>query len=145
MYGYGSLIKRILYLFDWFRSYSKIASKGGAGGLKYTVVNIRNRRDRFSMLSSHVIHMLRGSLGILYGHYLSHYWECGGEKKIWYLDSSNIWVNINTHVLNNGHKNRLYGGCFQYLDTLAIKKKSFLTPSQIKLEFPIQNNIHLLK
>ncbi len=34
MYGYGSLKQRILCLFNWFRSYSKIASKGGVGGLK---------------------------------------------------------------------------------------------------------------
>ncbi len=30
----GSLKQRILCLFNWFRSYSKIASKGGVGGLK---------------------------------------------------------------------------------------------------------------
>ena len=34
LYGYGSLKQRILCIFDWFRSYSKIASKGGVGGLK---------------------------------------------------------------------------------------------------------------
>ena len=28
------------------------------------------------MLNSHVIFMLKGSPGILYGHSLSHYWEC---------------------------------------------------------------------
>ncbi len=33
MYGYGSLKQRILCLFNWFWSYSKIASKGGVGGL----------------------------------------------------------------------------------------------------------------
>ena len=33
MYGYGSLKQRILCLFNWFRSYNKIASKGGVGGL----------------------------------------------------------------------------------------------------------------
>ncbi len=32
------------------------------------------------MLSPHVINMLRGSPGILHGHSLSHYWECGGSN-----------------------------------------------------------------
>ena len=33
LYGYGSLKQRITCLFNWFRSYNKIASKGCVGGL----------------------------------------------------------------------------------------------------------------
>ncbi len=51
MYGYCSLKQRITCLFNWFRSYNKIASKGCVGGLKWTFPSLSSHsgRDRHPM------------------------------------------------------------------------------------------------
>ncbi len=143
MYGYGSLKQRITCLFNWFRSYNKIASKGCAGGLnRHWIVfvylgNILVNFSRFFVVTNLVIR---------YQHKKPRLWRPG--DKTWIPHCTTLWNNtlnstsIRIHLKAQIRSKRSAESCKTSCDVHLYKTVRASTVCKFK-KFPPGNFLNL--